>query len=350
MVGFMQPKRTPIGVDLGSRVVKLAQLSADHQAIVETGRWDLPIDLLPGAPNYHSELVNALRQARDGKKFRGRDAIVSLSARDVHIQNVRVTKAEGQSFEQAILQETVPRLPFPATEAELRWVEAGDVRQGEQVRREVIVLAVHRPVLDQMLQVIEDAGLWPVAVEVEPQALLRVYDMQYRRDADSQVRTLFVHVGNASTLVTISQATELLFVKNIELGGRHFDDAVARHLNMPLGEAWALRRHNGDRRADQQDPDIARSVTEATRPVIEKLISEVSLCIRYHSVTFRGQPLKRLVVAGGEATSALIDALAARLDLKCELGDPLRTFDPIQVPGRRGQWDLAVGLALRPMK
>ena len=62
---------------------------------------------------------------------------------------------------------------------------------------------------------------------------------------------------------SIAQADELLFVKYIDIGGQHFDLAVARHLKMDLHEAVALRKHNGDRRADMQDPEVARSVAEA---------------------------------------------------------------------------------------
>jgi type IV pilus assembly protein PilM len=83
--------------------------------------------------------------------------------------------------------------------------------------------------------------------------------------------------------------------------------------------------------------------------VVEKLAAEVSLCIRYHNVTFRGQALKRLVLGGGEASPALLEVFSSRLDLKCELGDPWRTFEPVAIAGRRCQWDVAVGLALRPV-
>ena len=348
MVGWLnKSKRTPIGVDVGSRVIKLVQLDVEQAHLLETGRWDLPLENKPGAHDLAAETVRALKQSREGKRFRGRDAVVCLGARQLYVQNVRVPKVDGPQFEQNIRQEVGARLPFPLAEAELRWIDAAEVRQGDSTRREVIVLAVHKPVLDQTLQIIEDAGLWPVAVDVEPLALQRVYHRQFRRELDQNTRTMLVHVGHATTCVVIAQGADVLFIKYLELGGKHLDDAVARHLKMSAADAWALRRHNGDRRTDQQDPEIARSVQEATRPVIDKLLSEVTLCIRYHSVTFRGQPLKRLVLAGGEASSALLETLMTRVDMKCELGDPLRTFDPASVPGRPQQWDLAIGLAMR---
>lgn len=350
MISFWKPKHTAIGVDMGTRVVKLVQLSADGARIIESGRWDLPLDIQPGSANHYEQLVQALRQARDGKRFRGRDAVVCLSPRQFVAQNVRVPKGEDFQVEAAAQQESLPRLPFPPEEVQLKYIDAADVRQADGMKREVIVVACHQPVLDQMLQVVEDAGLIPTAVEIEPTALLRVYQRQYRRETDQTTRTMYVHIGSANTAVFIAQGDEILFIKNVDLGGRHLDDMVARHLKMPLADAWSLRRHNGDRRVDQQDPEVARSVAEACRPVTERLISEVSLCVRYHSVTFRGQPLKRLVLAGGEATSSLVETLAARIDMKCELGDPLRTFESINLPGRKSQWDLALGLALRDVR
>jgi type IV pilus assembly protein PilM len=118
---------------------------------------------------------------------------------------------------------------------------------------------------------------------------------------------------------------------------------------MDLHEAVALRKHNADRRADRQDPEVARSVSEASRPVIERLAGELAMCVRYHSVTFRGQPIVRMVLGGGEATQPLLDALSRQLDLKCDLSDPFRTLPATPNLGRKGQWDVAAGLALRSL-
>ena len=71
--------------------------------------------------------------------------------------------------------------------------------------------------------------------------------------------------------------------------------------------------------------------------------------MRYHSVTFRGQPIVRLVLGGGEATPQLLETLGKQLDLKCELSDPFRSFPTVPNLGRKGQWDVAAGLAMRDL-
>ena len=347
----LKSRTTPIGVDIGARSVKLVQLSTDHKQLVEAVRWDLP----PTAKTSKSELpvealADALKQARRHRKFRGRDAVLCLGRNELFIQNIRVAKTSDTELTRLIQQEAAGRVPYSVTETEIRYLEAAEVRHGDSTLREVILCACHRPMLEQLLSAAEQADLHPVAVDIESNALVRSYLRQYRRDEDRQQRSMLVHVGHSGTAVVITEGDHTLFAKYVEVGGRDLDDAVARKLQMPLSDATALRRNNGDRRADQQDAEVSQSIAEATRPVVDKLVSELSLCVRYHSVTFRGKPLVRMVLGGGEASESLREVLNKRLDLPCDLFAPLRDFANQPRGTRDGQWDVATGLAMRTVE
>ncbi len=345
-----RPRYSPIGIDLGARAIKLVQLSGDRSRLVDASRVDLPlVGEKPTAEEQAVRLAEGLKKGLEGRAFKGRDVVVCLNDRQMFLQSVRVPKQSGAELDRAVSQEAAGRVPFGVEDAEIRYLEAADVRQGDSVLREVVVFACQRAVLRQVLDVVETARLSPVGVDVEPAALVRSYAAQFRRDDDRKARALLVHVGYLRTAAVIAQCDDLLFVKYIDIGGLHFDQAVARHLRMETAEAASLRKHNGDRRVDMQDPEIARSVNEAVRPVVERLASELSMCVRYHSVTFRGQPLVRLVLGGGEATQALLDMLGRQIDLKCELSDPFRSYPALPNLGRKGQWDVAAGLALREL-
>ena len=43
------------------------------------------------------------------------------------------------------------------------------------------------------------------------------------------------------------------------------------------------------------------------------MANDLAMCMRYYSVTFRGQPLTRMVLGGGEATAALLKVLEQRV-------------------------------------
>ncbi|MBN1396025.1 MAG: pilus assembly protein PilM [Pirellulales bacterium] len=337
----------PIGVDIGSRSVKLLQFDAARSRLQDAVRWDLPPDL-PGKPERRDQRVaDAIRRAREGRDFRGREAVLCLGAGQLFAQNIRVAQAAGDELTKIVHFEAAGRLPFGSEEAMIRYIEADDVRQGDTLRREVVLLACHRPSMERLLGIAELAGLRPAAVDVEPLAMLRCYGRQFRRDADQQRRVMFVGVGASNTLAVVARGSDTMFVKYIDVGGRHLDEASARHLKMPPGDAAALRRHNNDQPVDQRDPEIDRGIEEAVCPLMNKLARELSLCVRYYSVTFRGEPLCQVVLGGGEATEGLAEWMAARLDLPCELGDPLRPFEGDRAAGRIGQWDIAAGLALR---
>jgi type IV pilus assembly protein PilM len=347
---WLKGRRTPIGVDIGSRSVKLLQFDAAQSRVIAAARWDLPPQNGQAPLERDAQIVEALGRAREGRPFKGRGAVFCLGAGNLFVQNLRVAPSAGADLENVVRHEAAGRLPFASDEAEIRFLETADVRQGDSVRREVILLACHRPALERLLGIAEQAQLTPLAVDVEPTALLRCYARQFRRDDDQQRQVMFVNVGASNTTVLIARGADPMFVKYLDVGGRQLDEAVAKHLKMSLADAAALRRHNGDRRADQRDPEVTRSIAEASRPVLDHLLRELSLCLRYFSVTFRGQPPSQAVFGGGEANPSLIQWVQGRLDLPCELGDPLRVYEKSLPGGRVGQWDVAAGLALKEVK
>ena len=117
-----------------------------------------------------------------------------------------------------------------------------------------------------MVHVAERAGLQPVAIEPEPSAMLRSYFRQFRRDEDQKRRMIFVNVGASNTLVVIACGTEAVFVKYLDIGGRQFDEAVSKHLKLPLADAATLRSRNDNRRAEQRDAEVRAALPNRSGP------------------------------------------------------------------------------------
>ncbi len=363
----------PIGVDISPHSVKLIQLNDRRTQVLDAVRWDVQCAAArariangtgdvakptkPDKAAAHAEqsatcvedehIVAALKQALEGRRFCGNTAVLCLDTHDLLLANVRIAKQAGADMDRLIQQEAAARIPFAIHEAEIRYLDGADVRQGDTMLREVTLLACHRPAIQRKIALAEAAGLRPIAIDVAPTAVLRSYVSQYRREEDRRRRAMFVHIGASNTIVVIAQGADVLLARVLDIGGKHFDESVAQHLNMLLSDAVSLRRYNGERRSDQRDEEVAQSIAEAARPVVERFLAELGKCVRYHSVTFRGQPLSGIILSGGEATDTLSEAFTARLDVKCELGDPLRTLETSLPLVHRSQWDVAAGLALR---
>jgi type IV pilus assembly protein PilM len=374
---FSKHAAGPIGVDISPRSVKLIQLNDRRTVVIDAVRWDVQSladkafvaqieaaqsdqtiakpgkqekAAASGEANGTAEdgqIVAALKQALEGRRFHGRDAVLCLDSHDLLLANVRLAKQVGADMDRLVQQEAASRVPFAIHEAEIRYLDGADVRQGDTMLREVTLLACHRPAIQRKIRLAEAAGLRPVAIDVAPTAILRSYVNQYRREEDCRRRAMFVHIGRSNTFVVIAQGADVLLARLLDIGGEDFDESVAQHLDMPLADAISLRRYNGERRADQRDMEVSQSIDDAARPVVERFLAELGKCVRYHSVTFRGQPLSGIVLGGGEANESLADTIVARLDVRCDVGDPLRTLETSLPLLHRSQWDVAAGLALR---
>src|SRR5437867_2409302 len=152
----------PIGVDLGTRSVKLMQFSADGSRLWAAERWDLPYAEQPSPQQRDAQLAEAVQRARESQRFRGRDAVLCIGAGEMFVQNIRVPVARGEALEQVVRQEVAGRLPFEG-QGEIRFLEAGEVRHGDTAKREVIVMATPKSALQRALAVVEQADLRPVA-------------------------------------------------------------------------------------------------------------------------------------------------------------------------------------------
>jgi type IV pilus assembly protein PilM len=253
----------------------------------------------------------------------------------------------------ALKWEAAERLPYPVEEAELRHIFAGPLRQDGNQKQEVILLACHRGVIERHVELLEQSGLSPLAIDLEPCAILRALEREAPRDGASG-RQAYLNFGEVATTVVFAERDQMLFLKSISGGGQLFDQSVAKHLEIELNEAERMRAAVTSMDALNPSDDVHRSVVDAIRGPLETVSADIELCLRYYKVTFRGKPLDRVVVTGSEATAWLVEFLSERLGAPCVLGNPLVTPEATLGSGaavaRPCQWTTAVGLARRGNK
>ena len=84
MVDWLPRQRCgPIGVDIGSRSVKLTQFDAARTRVHDAARWDLPSE--PAANPAQDGIVEAIRHAREAQLPRPR-AVLCLGAGNLFVQ------------------------------------------------------------------------------------------------------------------------------------------------------------------------------------------------------------------------------------------------------------------------
>ncbi len=344
-------KIQPIGLDIGHRNLKMVQLaSGDDRPRVLAARR---IPVAAGAPETQEKaIVAALQRVLADGQFRGRNVVSALPIDKIRITSLRLAETEMDQADRILRREAAERFNLDPDRDAIDYLLAGSVRQGDEVKNEYILFAIDHGIVEAHVRLLEEAGLTPTAIDAPPCALFRTFERTMRRQEDRERTIIFIDIGHRYTTVVFGRGGEICFVKQIAVGMAQFNEEVASALGLAASEAESFRLRL--QQEDSLDPATRRLVVDALNVTSEQLAGEVSLCLRYYTVTFRGKPVERTVVAGGGAYEQVLrDVLRRHLSVEVEVAEPLRGFeldrDLIDHGGTKGFADLAlaVGLSLK---
>jgi type IV pilus assembly protein PilM len=357
MLRFRRSKVLPIGLDLGHDSVKLLQLEVQDQqlSVLAAARQPLPEEARQDASLRTAAAMDLLRRMLRSGQFVGRHVVAALPREIIHVKNLRLPHMPAAELPAAVQFEANNIFSFEPDSAQVRFLHAGEVRQGADVREEVIVLSAKNDQVNDFVEQLHRAGAIIDSLDFETAAIYRSLERFIRRREDENEVNVMVDIGAARTQVIIGRGRNISFFKPVDIGGQHLNGDVARKLGITHEEARSLRRRlieSAGESATRKDP-VRQAVCDATRSIIEDLAREISLCLRYYSVTFRGQRPARVRVLGGEACDPNLQAiLNANLPVPVEPLRPLALVntDLMKQADRRGclsEWAAALGLGLK---
>ncbi|GAB4140158.1 MAG: type IV pilus assembly protein PilM [Planctomycetaceae bacterium] len=351
MIAMTPPKHFPIGLQLGPDSVTLAQFRkrSGQLELSAFAHAELPSRQIHLETDRDQALVELIRQSlRDGN-FKGRNVLSCLGMEDLFVQNVRLPKLSEEETEKVLHWEAVERLPYPIDEAETRHWLAAEVRQGDDIKQELILMSCRKSVIDRHIQIVEGAGLTPVGIDVEPCAILR--GLAPCESSTSAKRHVCLNLGEQSTSIIIESNGRIQFLKHIDGGGAELNRAVADHLQLEISEAAKLREQVKNASTLDSTNEIHCCVIDAIRESLEDICDEIERCLRYDKVTFREQRPEEILVTGPETSPWLLEFISQRLGILCRTGDTLDHLNldssDVRLPSQPWQWMTAIGLSMK---
>lgn len=367
--------RCPIGLDIGHSAVKMIQLANDDGRISVVAADKVHFD--PGINDdlsaKSSFVVSAIKKMLHENDFRGRNVVSCLPSGQLKITSLRLVCAKNEDINDVLRKEVEQRFALDFDRDVIDYIFAGSIKQGEQIKNEIILFAAEEQFLKDHLQILEETNLVPVAIDTIACALFRSSERSFKRQVDREKTSVFVDVGRYFTTVVFGKNGQISFVKQIPIGGENFNTEIATKLGVDINEVPVLRNKLKMERvlsSDTKESDMASDedaeknivfktstrqiLIDAVGSVAEKLAKEISLCFRYYTVTFRGKRIERAIFTGGEAyEQILMDILKEQLTVDVEVAEPLRGMDMTDVnfdSDKRSslcEWAVATGLSLR---
>lgn len=301
MLGFggkIKGASNPIGVAVTAKDVCLAQ-SVASGFVFE--REPLSEDVAISDPNFHTETQRAIATAIRRGKFAGKQAVSTLPAELLRYKTLRLPPMPEEDMAQAVAWEAAERFQLTENQS-LQHYRAGTVNQGNEQREEIIMLAAENNAVYDHAAAVKNAGLQPTAIDATAAALARVLG------SDGQ-STLTIHLDETIAEIVGHRGDQVIFDKPIELS------------------------------------------REGEKIDVAALTREISLCVRYLSVTFGVHKPDATWLAGHGVTEDFAMQIGEALQCQVKTADQAPTLSGLGLPAPNpAQFCVAVGLATRDQK
>lgn len=335
---FAANKVGPIGLDIGYNSIKMLQfaLSNGQIQVAAADKVLCKSDLGDDAEARKAFIVKSIREVMRRGAFTGTKVVSCIPNDNIRIRSLRLDPTESENIEQLIQEELTERFEYDPDRDEMRYITAGKVYNGSEIKNEVIFFATDRATIENHILLLEEAGLTPDAIDPVPCAIIRSFQRSMRRQADQNVVRSFIDVGNLYTTVIIGSCEQIYFIKQIPSGGKKLNEYVSSRLGIGIEESVLLRSKIQHGNTDTINESTIRTVEDAISHGIEELIREISLCFKYCAVTFRGHQPEEAILTGGEAYEVAFTDALQNLNLEVKIASPLQGVD---LSGSSYAWD-----------
>jgi len=346
-MGLFKSKEV-VGVDIGTHSVKVVELRWSGKTIQLQSFGIAPVPpqaIVDGAVLDKSAIVEALQGLLREQKIRRKQAAMGLSGHSVIVKKISLPEMTEAELEESIHWEAEQYIPFDIDDVNLDFqiVEGGSAEEGKM---DVLLVAAKKDKIDDYTDIVTQAGLQPVVVDLDAFALQNAWEINYEVVPGRNVA--LVNIGAGFTNISVLRNGMTSFTRDISIGGNHYTDAIQKELGISNEQAERVKTGQ----EAPADPEALRRVMDA---VSENIAVEVQRSFDFFRATTADQEIHQILLSGGSARVKGLDALLGqRIKIETAVCDPFQNvkisgkrFDEAQLREQGPAAAVAVGLALR---
>ena len=315
---MFRKNKSIVGLDLGSQVVKAVEITLDGSEPVISSFASA--EVAPG-----SGRAEAIAQVFEKGRFRSKNVVTSVSGQSVVVRYITMVDMSDSELRQAIRFESDKYLPFDTDEVVLDCQKlsrkppvASDGSSNTADQMSVVLAACRSAVVEEHLREVTTHGLHPVAVDVDVFALANAWELcglAESVDEGDERAIALVDIGSSLTSINVLCGNETCFSREISIGGADMTQAAARRLGVENFEAEEIKCA-----PDGRESEVSRAIS----PVLEDLVSELSLSLDYVE-NREGLRVEEVLLSGGGSL-----APGAVAFIEQSTGRVTRTWNPLE--------------------
>ncbi|HRZ14935.1 MAG TPA: type IV pilus assembly protein PilM [Candidatus Omnitrophota bacterium] len=313
-----------IGLDIGSSYLKLLQLHQvkDGYQIKHYIARAIPPNIRDNAAEkrkFIGEFIKEFLSEARVKRCHGR---LSLSGKGVFVFFLNVPNLNKKDLRGAVGIELKKRLPFQLdiNNVSFDYYINGQAKDEKTVSLQVTCIAVDRFTIDDQVQFLKDIGIQPAAINAVSDVLGNLMACCFSAPADKTLALL--DIGASTALLNFYKGKNLIFSREIPIGGDHLTHALAKAITTSAGpvtigveDAEKIKRNCGIPMAEDAHSEFltdfgplpAEQLLALLRPLLERLVLEISRTLTYYAKTYKTPAIEELYITGGTSRLKNLD-------------------------------------------
>ncbi|MFH1841284.1 MAG: type IV pilus assembly protein PilM [Candidatus Nealsonbacteria bacterium] len=351
MLEFLNLKQTAFGLDISDLSLKIVNLKKDkkHLKLTSFGETSIrPGIIEKGEIKNEKALAEIIKKAIKevkGEKIKTKHVIASLPEEKAFLQVIPMPIMKEEELRKAIRFEAENYVPLPIEKVYLDFQIVPSVNSNQD-HLDVLIAALPKKTIDPYVSSLEIAGLKPLVLEIESQAI----SLALIKNKLVSESSIIIDLGATRTSFIIFSENSLRFTSSIPVSSNKFTEAISKNMKVNLKKAENLKIKQGIKDKSK--------IFEVLTPVLADLMEQIKKYISYyhsHASQNSERKIDKIILCGGGANlPGLTDFLSFKLKLPVELGNPwtnilpkpLKRVPELSYSDSLG-YTTALGLALR---
>lgn len=306
------------GLSISDAAVKLIQLKKKSRPgrgiwyeVGEIRQTNLPAGSLAKGEMLQPDLVrekitHLLGREGQRKPVKSSWVVANLPVAKTFLKLIEIAEPPDQIIAETVEFEAAKHLPFDTKEVALDWQIVNDGEQANAASSRILIGAAPKSVIDSYLKVLEDAGLHPLALEIEDLSIARAMitaQKSYRGEARA-----ILDLGASRSSVIIYDKGSIQFSSLVGVCGDVIDTALTQRLKIDRKTAEELKTKNG-LAYDLQNPNYLKVLSES----VDKLIDELRDVFNFYKDHFPSpNPITHITMSGGLSVMKNLDKILSK--------------------------------------
>jgi type IV pilus assembly protein PilM len=345
---LFKKKDSLVGLDIGSRSVKLAEITESKNGLKlkRFGMADIPAGAIEdGAISDPETAAGVVRQLFKSTGVKETNVAISIGGYSVIVKKINVQTMPEEQLQETIHFEAEQYIPFDISDVNLDFQILGE-NENNPNQMSVFLVAAKKEMVNDYINLVTLAGLNPCIIDVEAFALQNVFEANY--DVQDE-NVALIDIGASKTSLNILKGNSSVFMRDVALGCLTINQKIMSLLDCSYDQA-ELHKF-GEPSAKMS----AEELKQITTSVVTDWCMEIRRALDFFYTNYPDDQIKRIILSGGGAhIEQFRKLLASESSAVVEILDPFKklaldekTFEPDYVRQIAPQAAIAMGLAMR---